>query len=87
MHISIENLQKLQTHVGSNNNEQSRIDYLARFIFEQDYANIEIMNTSMKLCETAIRSITTLKFFENFMGTGGRISREIYREKLTQATR
>ena len=35
--ISIENLQKLQTHVSSNNNEQSRIEYLAKFIFAQDF--------------------------------------------------
>ena len=38
LHISIEDLQQLQTHASSNNNEQSRIDYLAKFILAQDYA-------------------------------------------------
>ena len=86
LHISIENLQNLQTHVSANNNEQSRIDYLAKFIFAQDYDKIENMNTSMKLCDSAIRSITTLKFFENFMSTRGLISWDLYKDTLIQAT-
>ena len=82
MHISIANLLKLQTNVSTSNNEQSRIEYLAKFIFAQDYAKIENMITSMKLCDSAIRSITTLKFFENYMTTSGRVSWETYKEKL-----
>ena len=33
LRISTENLQKLQTQVSANSNEQSRTDYLARFVF------------------------------------------------------
>ena len=76
MHIPIEDLHRLQTHASAGNHEQSRIDYLAKFIFIQAYVKIGNMNEAMKLCDLAIRNITTVRFFENYMGLCGSISWE-----------
>ena len=62
----------------------SRIECLAKQIFSTDFDRIENMNKAMRLCETAIKHITMIKFFENYMMKGGRVSWESYKEKLEQ---
>ena len=44
------------------------------------------MTTAMRLIGAAIKVITTIQFFENYMSTGGRISWDTYKERLIQAT-
>ena len=84
-HISVANLQKLSTNATSNNGETSRVDFLSKYIFAQDNEKIENMNKALKLCETAIKTITIIKFYEHYMSTSGRLSWESYKEKVTQA--
>ncbi|MFM7982861.1 MAG: hypothetical protein ACKPKO_26415, partial [Candidatus Fonsibacter sp.] len=69
-YISVANLQKLSTNVASNNGESSRVDFLSKYIFAQDMERIENMSKALKLCETAIKTITLIKF--------------CYKEKLAQ---
>ena len=45
---------------------------------------IENMNKATKLLDMAIKTITLIKFYENYMGTNGRLSWETYKEKLVQ---
>ena len=42
------------------------------------------MSKAIKLCETAIRTITVVKFYENYMMKSGRLSWDTYKEKLEQ---
>ena len=39
----------------------------------------------MKLIESAIKSINTIKFYENYMHSSGRMSRDTYREHMEKA--
>ena len=84
-HIAIPNLQKLVSNSSSSNGESTRTDYLARFIFATDYERIDNMNKAMKLCDVAIKTITLIKFYENYMSKSGRLSWESYKEKLEEA--
>ena len=61
------------------------MDYLAKYIFIQDVAVIEDMNTAMTLIDAAIKVITAVKFFENYMHKSGRLSWENYKESIDQA--
>ena len=49
-------------------------------------AAIEYMNAAMRLSEAAIKSITTIKFIENYTDKHGRLSWENYSEKIEKAT-
>ena len=40
------------------------------------------MNTAMKLAEMAIRSITTVKFYENYMDKFGNLSWENFKDAI-----
>ena len=46
---------------------------------------IDNMNKATKLLDTAIKTITLIKFYENYMATNGRLSWETYKEKIAQA--
>ena len=61
------------------------MDYLAKYIFEQDVVVIENMNTAMRLIDAAIKVITAVKFFEIYMRKSGRLSWENYKESIDQA--
>jgi hypothetical protein len=87
VHMSIDTLRKLQTHVTTTKDEQTKIDFLARFIFSQDFSAIEHTNKAMKLSEAAIKSITTVKFYENYLDRHGRLSWDNYRDNLDKAIR
>ena len=43
------------------------------------------MNQAMKLCDVAIKTITLIKFYENYMSKSGRLSWETYKEQLEEA--
>ena len=83
-HMTVLSLQKLVAHATTSNNETTRIDFIARQIFITDYDRIENMNKAMRLCDMAIRTITAIKFYENYMTKCGRVSWEIYKDKLEQ---
>ena len=84
-HMPIEVLRKLQSHLGQTNHEQMRIDFLSRYIFVQDFASIENMNAAMQLSEAAIKCITIVKFYENYLDKDGRLSWDNYKESIEQA--
>ena len=42
------------------------------------------MNKAMQLCDVAIKTITLIKFYENYMTKTGRLSWEAYKEKLEE---
>ena len=42
------------------------------------------MSKAIKLCDTAIRTITLIKFYENYMMKCGRLSWEAYKDKLEE---
>ena len=65
--MSISTLRKLHSNVHSTNNEQPNIVFLAKFTFFQDLADIKNMSAAMKWIESAIRAITTVKFYENYL--------------------
>ena len=83
-HIPIPNLQKLVSISASSNGETYRTDFLAKFIFAGDYERIDNMNKAMKLCDVAIKTITLIKFYENYMTKTGRLSWEAYKDKLEE---
>ena len=43
------------------------------------------MNSAMKLSEAAIRAITTIKFYENYLDKHGRLSWDSYKDNLEKA--
>ena len=53
-------------------------------IFPTDLGRIENRNKAMQLCDAAIRTITVIKFYENYMMKCGRLSWEAYKDKLEQ---
>ena len=57
---------------------------MAEQIFSGDFDRIDNMSKAIKLCETAIRTITVVKFYENYMMKSGRLSWDTYKEKLEQ---
>ena len=83
-HIAIPNLQKFLTNSTSCNGESTRTDFLAKFIFAADYERIDNMNKAVKLCDVAIKTITLIKFYENYMTKSGRLSWESYKDKLEE---
>ena len=46
--------------------------------------DITNMNAAMKLAEVAIRSITTVKFYENYMDKSGNLSWEIFKDHINK---
>ena len=60
------------------------LTFWQKHIFVNDFDNIENMIKAIKLCDTAIRTITVIKFYENYMNKCGRLSWESYKEKLEQ---
>ena len=78
------NLQKILTNASGSNGETSRVDFLAKYIFISDMKKIDNMNRATKLLDIAIKTITLIKFYENYMGRNGRFSWETYTEKLVQ---
>ena len=82
VHMSIDTLRKLQMHVATTKDEQTNIDLLARFIFSQDFAAIEHTMKATKLSEAAIESITTVKFYENYLDRHGRLSWGNYKDNF-----
>jgi hypothetical protein len=83
-HLPVSSLQKLVAHAAASNAEAPRIDFLAKHIFANDFDKIENMSKAIKLCDTAIRTITVIKFYDNYMNKCGRLSWESYKEKLEQ---
>ena len=83
-HMPVPSLHKLVAHAATSNNETTRIDFIARQIFITDFGRIENMNKAMKLCDTAIRTTTVIKFYENYMTKCGRLSWENYKGMLEQ---
>ncbi|MFM7980027.1 MAG: hypothetical protein ACKPKO_11995 [Candidatus Fonsibacter sp.] len=75
---------KLVSNSVSSNRESTRTDMLARFIFAADYENIENMTKALKLCDVAIKTITLIKFYDNYMLKSGRLSWETYKDKLEE---
>ena len=63
--MDIDMLQDVRSEVEANNKEPIRLISLAKFIWTRDMTHIENMVNAMKLSEMAIRSITTVKFYEN----------------------
>ena len=63
-HLPVSSLQKLVAHAAASNAEAPRIDFLAKHIFVNDFDKIENMSKAIKLCDTAIRTITVIKFYE-----------------------
>ncbi|MFM7978333.1 MAG: hypothetical protein ACKPKO_03375 [Candidatus Fonsibacter sp.] len=57
---------------------------MAKHIFSGNFDRIEHMSKAIKLCETAIKTITVIKFYENYMLKSGRLSWEAYKDKLEQ---
>ena len=43
------------------------------------------MNRAIRLRDIALRTITVIKFYENYVIKCGRLSREAYKDKLEQA--
>ncbi len=84
-HLPVTSLQKLVAHAAASNAEAPRIDFLAKHIFVVDFDRIENMNKAIRLCDIAIRTITMIKFYENYMMKCGRLSWETYKDKLEQA--
>ena len=86
LHMSIATLRKLLENLHSTTkNEQVKIDFLAKYIFVQDLADIENMNSAMKLVDAAIRAITTIKFYDNYLDKHGRLSWDSYKDNLEKA--
>ena len=73
-HLPVSSLQKLITSAATSNNKTNRIEFVAKQIFSGDFDRIDNMSKAMKLCETAINTITVIKFYENYMMKGGRLS-------------
>ena len=83
--MPVASLQKLVMNTSSNNSETSRIDFLAKHIYAGDYDRIDNMNKALKLGDSAMRTITAIKFYANWMNKTGRLPWENYKEKLEQA--
>ena len=78
-YMSIDNLQNIRSEVEETKYENARLQSLAKFIWNQDLNDIAHMNTAMKLAEAAIKTITMVKFYENYMDKYGNPSWENFK--------
>ena len=60
---------------------------MAKFFFDHDTAEITSTSTAMKLCEEALKLITTVKIWENYMDRNGRVSWEDFKDKVDEVLR
>ncbi len=81
-YMSIDNLQSIRSEVEETRYEQARLHSLAKFIWNQDLYDITHMSTAMKLAEMASRSITTFKFYENYMDKFGNLSWDNFKDAI-----
>ena len=81
-YMSIDSLQSIRSEVEETRYEQARLHSLAKFIWNQYLNDITHMNTAMKVVEMAIRSITTVKFYENYMDKFGNLSWENFKDAI-----
>ena len=71
-------LQKNQLHMNNNNNEQSKIDFLAKFIYTQPFNGYRKYDVALRLTDNAIKTINYIKVYENYMDRYGRLSWDTY---------
>ena len=69
-HLSVAVLKQIRSAVDGNNDSVFRLQSLAKFFFAQDMAHITSLNTAMKLCEEALKLITTVKVLRELHGQG-----------------
>ena len=85
-HLSVPVLQQIRSEVYGNNDSVFRLQSLAKFFFAQDMAHITSSNTAMKLCEEALKLITAVKLYENYMDRCGRMSWDDFSDKVDEVT-
>ena len=83
--MTLDNLQTIRSDVESSTYEQTQFFALVNIIWLKDTVSIENMLTAMKLSETAINALTTLKFYENYMDKHGNISWDRSKDNVDQA--
>ena len=84
-HLPVAVLQQIRSQLDTTNDLIYRSQYLAKVFFEQDTADITSTISAMKLCEEALKLITTVKIYENYMDRNGRMSWEDFKDKLDEA--
>ena len=57
---------------------------MAKFFFEQDTTDITSTINAMRLSEEALKLITTVKIYENYMDRGGRVSWDDFKERIDE---
>ena len=83
-HLPVAILQQIRSEMDGNNDVGFRCSSLAKFFFAQDMATITSTNSAMKLCEEALKLITTLKLYENYLDRNGRMSWEDFKDKVDE---
>ena len=84
-HLPVAILQQIRSEMDGNNDVVLRCNSLAKFFFTQDMATITSTNSAMKLCEEALKLITTVKLYENYLDRNGRMSWDDMRDKVDEA--
>ena len=81
-HLSVSVLQQIRSELDATNDVSRRYQYMAKFFFEQDTTDITSTINAMRLSEEALKLITTVKIYENYMDRNGRMSWEDFKDKV-----
>jgi len=84
LHLYVAVLQQIRSQFDTTNDVIHRSQHLAKIFFEQDTANITCTISAMKLCEEALKLVTTVKIYENYMDRNGRMSWEDFKDKVDE---
>ncbi|MFM7984692.1 MAG: hypothetical protein ACKPKO_35755, partial [Candidatus Fonsibacter sp.] len=83
-HLSVMVLQQIRSETESTNDVLRRCQILSEYFFEQDTAEITSTISAMRLCEEALKLITTVKIWENYMDRHGKVSWEDFKDKIDE---
>jgi len=83
-HLSVTVLQQIRSELDATNDVSRRYQYMAKFFFEQDTTDITSTINAMRLSEEALKLITTVKIYENYMDRGGRVSWDDFKERIDE---
>ena len=81
-HLSVTVLQQIRPELDATNDVSRRYQYMAKFFFEQDTTDITSTINAMRLSEEALKLITTVKIYENYMDRGGRVSWDDFKDRI-----
>ena len=83
-HLPVAVLQKIRSQLDTTNDVICRSQMMAKDFLEQDTADITSTISAMKLCEEALKLITMVKIYENYMDRNGRMSWEDFKDKVDE---